>query len=90
MNQSVQIHITIIIIIIYIIIIYGTHDGRIIWSSYRKLAWVAFEPTTTEFRSDVLTDWAIRQKKYRYEKSLAQYGCNLIFEPNICFSYSEQ
>ena len=31
-----------------------------IWRSYRKLAWVGFEPTTTEFRSDALTDWAIR------------------------------
>ena len=29
-------------------------------SSYRKLAWVRFEPTTTEFCSDALTDWAIR------------------------------
>ena len=27
---------------------------------YSKLAWVGFEPTTTEFRSDALTDWAIR------------------------------
>ena len=25
-------------------------------SSYRKLAWVGFEPRTTEFRSDALTD----------------------------------
>ena len=32
----------------------------LLWSSYRKLAWVGFEPTTTEFRSDALTDWAIR------------------------------
>ena len=24
------------------------------------LAWVGFEPTTTEFRSEALTDWAIR------------------------------
>ena len=39
---------------------YGIHHRRIIWSSYRKLAWVGFEPTTTEFRSDALTDWAIR------------------------------
>ena len=30
------------------------------WSSYRKLAWVGFESTTTEFRSDAQTDWAIR------------------------------
>ena len=37
---------------------YGIHHRRIIWSSYRKLAWVGFEPTTTEFHSDALTDWA--------------------------------
>ena len=30
------------------------------WSSCRKLVWVVFEPTTTEFRSDSLTNWAIR------------------------------
>ena len=30
------------------------------WSSYRKLAWVGFEPTTTGFCSDALTDWATR------------------------------
>ena len=39
---------------------YGIHHGRILWNSYRKLAWVGFEPTTTEVRSDALTDWAIR------------------------------
>ena len=26
-------------------------------SSYRKLAWVGFEPTATEFRSDALSDY---------------------------------
>ena len=40
--------------------IYGIYHRRILWSSYRKLAWVWFEPTTTEFRSDALTDWATR------------------------------
>ena len=30
------------------------------WSSYRKLAWMGFEPTTTEFCSNALTNWAIR------------------------------
>ena len=40
--------------------IYGIHNWRIVISSYRKLAWVGFEPTTTELRSDALTDWAIR------------------------------
>ena len=29
-------------------------------SNYRKLAWLGFEPTTTEFPSDALTEWAIR------------------------------
>ena len=27
---------------------YGIHHWRILWSSYRKLAWVGFESTTTE------------------------------------------
>ena len=44
----------------YIHIIYGIHHWRIFRSSYRKLVWVGFEPTTTEFRSGALTDWAIR------------------------------
>ena len=30
------------------------------WSNYRKLAWVELETMTTKFRSDALTDWAIR------------------------------
>ena len=40
--------------------IYGIHYWRILRSSYIKLAWVGFETTTTELRSDALTDWAIR------------------------------
>ena len=40
--------------------IYGIHHWQILWSSYRKLVWVRFELTTTEFRSDARTDWAIR------------------------------
>ena len=39
---------------------YGIHHWRIFTSSDRKLARVWFEPTITEFRSDALTDWAIR------------------------------
>ena len=39
---------------------YGIRHWSILWSSYRKLAWVGFEPLTTEFRSEVLTDWPIR------------------------------
>ena len=38
---------------------YGIYHRMNFWSSYRKLAWVGFEPMTTEFRSDVLTDWSI-------------------------------
>ena len=39
---------------------YGIYHWRIIWSCYRKLAWVVCEPRTTEFCSNALTDWAIR------------------------------
>ena len=28
---------------------YGIPHRRILWSNYRKLTWVGFEPTTTEF-----------------------------------------
>ena len=48
------------IYILTYIYIYSIHHWRIFRSSYRKLAWVGFEPTTTEFRSDAVTDWAIR------------------------------
>ena len=51
------------IVYVYIYIyIYNIQHWRIIWSSSsgsRKLAWVGFEPMTTEFRSHLLTDWAI-------------------------------
>ena len=33
---------------------YGIHQWRILLSSYRKLAWVGFEPTTTEFCSGAM------------------------------------
>ena len=46
---------------IYIYIyLYGIHHWKILWSSYRKLAWVGYEPTATEFCSAALTDWGIR------------------------------
>ena len=45
---------TINIYIYMYIYIYGIHHWRIFRSSYRKFAWVKFEPTTTEFRSDAL------------------------------------
>ena len=35
---------------------YGINHWRILIRGYRKLAWVLFEPATTEFRSDALTD----------------------------------
>ena len=38
----------------------GIQHWRILWSSYRKLAWVGLETITTEFCSDALIDWAIR------------------------------
>ena len=44
----------------YIYIYIYIQHWRILWSCYRKLAWAGLEPTTTEFRSDSLSDWAIR------------------------------
>ena len=46
---------------IYIIYIWYSPLWMILRSSYRKLTWVGFEPVTTEFGSDALTKWAIRQ-----------------------------
>ena len=39
--------------------IHGIHHWRIFRSSYRKLAWVGFEPMTTEFLIIALTEWII-------------------------------
>ena len=39
---------------------FGIHHWKIFRNSYGKLAWVGFEPTTTEFCSDSLTDWDMR------------------------------
>ena len=61
MVYGIYIYIYISFYIYVYIYIYGIHNWRIIWSSkYRKLAWMGFEPTTTEFLSDVLTHWAVR------------------------------
>ena len=38
----------------------GIHHWRIISSSYRKFSWVGFDLMTTEFRSDALTNWALK------------------------------
>ena len=65
---------------VYILSIYSIHHWRIIWSSYRKLTWVGFEPTITEFRSDALTDWAIRPwlqlalRVYKQDKTQLLYA----------------
>ena len=43
-------------------VIYGIHHWRILWINYRNLAWVGFDPRTTEFHSGALTDWGIRSR----------------------------
>ena len=45
---------------IYIYIYIYIYNWRVFSNCYRKLAWVAFETRSTEFRSDSLTDWTIR------------------------------
>ena len=47
-------------IYIHIYYMYGTYHWRSFRSTYKKLAWVRFEHTTTEFRSDALTNWALK------------------------------
>ena len=56
---SISIYLSIYLSVYLYIYLYGIPHWRIIWSSYRRLAWVGFELTTTEFRSDALTDWGI-------------------------------
>ena len=53
-------YIYIYIYISYIFLYVYIHHWQIFWSSYRTLAWVGFEPPTTEFCSNALTDWAMR------------------------------
>ena len=53
---------------------YGIYHWRILWSSYRKLAWVGFEPTTTEFCSDGLCLYIdICTYRYIYVISIALF-----------------
>ena len=40
------------------IYLYGIHHCNTLRNSYSKLARVGFGPTTTQFRSGALTDWA--------------------------------
>ena len=62
----IYIHIYISHICVYIYIyIYIINIIYIIYIKYINIKWffeVGFEPTTTEFRSDALTDWAIRPR----------------------------
>ena len=39
---------------------YGIQHWRIFRSNYRKVAWVGFVSTTTEFRSDTLINWTFK------------------------------
>ena len=73
---------------------YRIHHWQILWSSYRKLAWVGFDSMTTEFCSEALTDWKeeIRSKtsgniymKKKHEIFL-QWNTNF-FSSESCFSY---
>ena len=49
----IYIYIYIYICIYIYIYTWCNHHWRILWSSYRKSAWVGFEPMTTEFRSNL-------------------------------------
>ena len=62
---------------------------RILWSSHRKLACVGFEPMTTGFRSDALTDCTVRPwvqfaLRANFEQPL-QFHC--LFSVTFHFGY---
>ena len=63
---------------------YSIHHRRILWSSYRKLAWVGFQPTTTEFHSNALTPWVQLTLKANFVQPL-QFHC--LFSVTFHFSY---
>ena len=58
---------------IYILFTTEVAIGSSFRSSYRKLAWVGFEPMTTEFRSEALTDLT----------ELSGHEFNLLSEPTL-------
>ena len=84
--KGVYIH-HIIYTILYIYTIY--HHWRILRSSYRKLAWVRFEPRTTEFRSATLIEWAFRSWVHLALRAnfakLLQFHC--LFSARFYFGY---
>ena len=64
------------------------HYWQILWNSYRKLVWMGFEPTTTQFLSEALTDWAITP---RVQLALSFNFVHLLqFNglPNVIFHFS--
>ena len=64
---------------------YGIHHWSVVRSSYRKLAWVGFEATNTEFCSDTLTDWVIRPKLALRANLVQLLQFNLLFSVQISF-----
>ena len=48
---------------------WGIHHWKIFRSSYKKLAWVGFEPTTTEFRSYIYDFQQFERARY-FEDSI--------------------
>ena len=64
------------------ILIQMVFTTKILWSSYRKLAWVGFEPTITESRSDFLgKTWCyfkVFAPKFSENKIRARVKCLII------------
>ena len=53
---------------------YCIYYWRMFWCIYRKLAWVGFEPTTTEFRSDNFTELSAHEFNSHSEPTLYSYS----------------
>ena len=57
----IYIYIYIYICVCVCVYVYSIHHWGILSSSCRELAGVVLEPTTSEFHSEALTDWAVMQ-----------------------------
>ena len=58
---SIHIYIYMCVCVCVCVYVYSIHHWGILSSSCRELAGVVLEPTTSEFHSEALTDWAVMQ-----------------------------
>ena len=70
---------------------FGIHHRMILRGSYRNLTWAGFEPRTTEFCLDALTDWTNRSWVHLALRAnflqLFDFFYHLLFSARFHFGY---